>query len=192
MARTWSFAPYLGWMGCEVIFTASEAIFRMLCFMNERLDDASMSLQMVDLLVQTYLVWPTDLSTSSPPCSLPQQSEEQTVIDMNEPVVLTFALRYLNSFTRATGLSPMVVRWPDDAWGRLCRPTAHVQSSRWPLRCLRGPRTIFRHTGTLFPPTLQQIKLSKDLPVVVEYRIADMGFVRYYLAPKIEDEEMEG
>lgn len=110
MARTWSLAPCLGWMGCEVIFTASEAIFGMLCFMNERLDDASMSLQMVNLLVQTYLVWPTDLSTSSPPCSLPQQSEEQTVIDMNEPVVLTFALRYLNSFTRATGLSPMVVR----------------------------------------------------------------------------------
>ncbi|KAL6785327.1 PCN1A [Auxenochlorella protothecoides x Auxenochlorella symbiontica] len=124
--------------------------------------------------------------------AIDKQSEEQTVIDMNEPVVLTFALRYLNSFTRATGLSPMVVRWPDDAWGRLCRPTAHVQSSRWPLRCLRGPRTIFRHTGTVYPPTLQQIKLSKDLPVVVEYRIADMGFVRYYLAPKIEDEEMEG
>ncbi|KFM28599.1 Proliferating cell nuclear antigen [Auxenochlorella protothecoides] len=77
--------------------------------------------------------------------AIDKQSEEQTVIDMNEPVVLTFALRYLNSFTRATGLSPMV-----------------------------------------------QIKLSKDLPVVVEYRIADMGFVRYYLAPKIEDEEMEG
>jgi proliferating cell nuclear antigen len=28
--------------------------------------------------------------------------------------------------------------------------------------------------------------------VVVEYRVADFGYVRYYLAPKIEDEEMEG
>jgi proliferating cell nuclear antigen len=33
--------------------------------------------------------------------------------------------------------------------------------------------------------------MSKELPVVVEYRIADMGYVRYYLAPKIEDEEAE-
>lgn len=33
--------------------------------------------------------------------------------------------------------------------------------------------------------------MSKDLPVVVEYRIAEMGHVRYYLAPKIDDEETE-
>ena len=33
------------------------------------------------------------------------------------------------------------------------------------------------------------LSMSKELPVVVEYRIADMGYVRYYLAPKIEDEE---
>lgn len=72
------------------------------------------------------------------------QMEEQTLIDMNEPVSLTFALRYLNSFTKATGLSPSVV-----------------------------------------------IKLSRELPVVIEYKIADMGHVRYYLAPKIEDEDME-
>ena len=30
--------------------------------------------------------------------------------------------------------------------------------------------------------------MSKELPVVVQ-PIADMGYVRYYLAPKIEDEE---
>jgi proliferating cell nuclear antigen len=70
------------------------------------------------------------------------KKEEQTLIDMNEPVALTFALRYLINFTKATSLSPSVV-----------------------------------------------IKLSKELPVVVEYKCADMGFVRYYLAPKIEDEE---
>ena len=29
------------------------------------------------------------------------QPEEQTVIDLHEPVTLTFALRYLNSFTKA-------------------------------------------------------------------------------------------
>ena len=32
------------------------------------------------------------------------------------------------------------------------------------------------------------LSLSKDLPIVVEYRIQEMGYVRYYLAPKIEDE----
>ena len=32
---------------------------------------------------------------------------------------------------------------------------------------------------------LQVIKLSKELPVVVEYRVADFGYVRYYLAPKV-------
>lgn len=33
--------------------------------------------------------------------------------------------------------------------------------------------------------------LSPSLPIVVEYKIADMGHVRYYLAPKIEDEDGE-
>jgi hypothetical protein len=35
--------------------------------------------------------------------------EEQTIIDLNEQVNLTFALRYLTSFTKATSLSPTVV-----------------------------------------------------------------------------------
>lgn len=34
--------------------------------------------------------------------------EEQVVIDMQEPVALTFALRYLNSFAKATPLSNQV------------------------------------------------------------------------------------
>jgi len=71
--------------------------------------------------------------------------DNQTVIDLQEPVTLTFALRYLNSFTKATPLAPMV-----------------------------------------------QLQMSKELPVVVQYLIADMGYVRYYLAPKIEDEETAG
>ena len=39
-----------------------------------------------------------------------------------------------------------------------------------------------------------QVKLSltKDLPIVVDYQIADIGYIKYYLAPKIEDEEMGG
>jgi proliferating cell nuclear antigen len=67
-----------------------------------------------------------------------------TIITMEEPVTLTFALRYLNSFTKATALSPSVM-----------------------------------------------IKLSKDLPVVVEYYLEGLGYVRYYLAPKIDEEDIE-
>jgi proliferating cell nuclear antigen len=33
------------------------------------------------------------------------------------------------------------------------------------------------------------LSMSRELPVVVEYRIADMGHIRFYLAPKIEDDE---
>ena len=68
-----------------------------------------------------------------------EKAEDQTVIELTEPVTLTFALRYLNSFCKATPLSGQVT-----------------------------------------------LSLSKDLPVVVEYRIEEMGYVRYYLAPKIE------
>lgn len=72
------------------------------------------------------------------------QPEEATIIEMTEPVSLTFALRYMNSFTRATPLSNTVT-----------------------------------------------ISLSSDLPVVVEYKIAEMGYIRFYLAPKIEEDEDE-
>lgn len=70
--------------------------------------------------------------------------EEATVIEMSEPVSLTFALRYMNSFTKATTLSEVVT-----------------------------------------------ISLSSELPVVVEYKIAEIGYIRFYLAPKIEDEDEE-
>lgn len=69
--------------------------------------------------------------------------EESTEIDINEPVALTFALRYLNSFAKATPLASQTV-----------------------------------------------LKLSKELPLLVEYHIPDMGRLAFYLAPKIEDEEM--
>uniref|UniRef100_A0A4X1UCG8 DNA sliding clamp PCNA n=1 Tax=Sus scrofa TaxID=9823 RepID=A0A4X1UCG8_PIG len=70
------------------------------------------------------------------------KEEEAVTIEMNEPVQLTFALRYLNFFTKATPLSPTVT-----------------------------------------------LSMSADVPLVVEYKIADMGHLKYYLAPKIEDEE---
>ncbi|KAJ4445137.1 proliferating cell nuclear antigen [Periplaneta americana] len=69
--------------------------------------------------------------------------EEQAVtIEMQEPVSLTFASKYLNSFTKATSLSTVV-----------------------------------------------QLSMSPDVPLVVEYRIGEIGHIRYYLAPKIEDED---
>ena len=33
------------------------------------------------------------------------------------------------------------------------------------------------------------LKMSPDVPLVVEYAIEDIGHIRFYLAPKIEDSE---
>lgn len=66
------------------------------------------------------------------------------MIEMNEPVSLTFALRYMNSFTKATPLSNTVT-----------------------------------------------ISLTSELLLAVEYTIAEMGYIRFYLAPKIEEDEDE-
>merc|ERR1711993_140151 len=70
------------------------------------------------------------------------KEEEAVTIEMQEPVNLTFASRYLQMFTKAS--------------------------------CLAGQVSL---------------SMSPDVPLVVEYSIADMGHVRYYLAPKIEDED---
>ncbi|BES93081.1 unnamed protein product [Nesidiocoris tenuis] len=70
------------------------------------------------------------------------KEEEAVVVEMQEPVTLTFACRYLNSFTKATALSAQVI-----------------------------------------------LSMSADVPLVVEYKIGDIGQIRYYLAPKIEDED---
>ena len=37
--------------------------------------------------------------------------------------------------------------------------------------------------------TVVKIGLTKDLPIVVEYQIGEMGHIKYFLAPKIDDEE---
>eukprot|EP00793_Prasinoderma_coloniale_P000355 PRCOL_00005339-RA len=71
-----------------------------------------------------------------------EKEEDATEIQLKEPCSLTFALRYLNSFTKATPLAGSV-----------------------------------------------SLSMSKELPVMVEYKIADCGHVRFYLAPKIDDEE---
>jgi proliferating cell nuclear antigen len=70
-----------------------------------------------------------------------ENHDEHVIINMEEPVELNFALRYLNFFTKATPLSKTVV-----------------------------------------------ISMSPDVPVVVEYPIDECGYVKYYLAPKIEED----
>lgn len=70
------------------------------------------------------------------------KEEEAVIIEMQEPVTLTFACRYLNSFTKASPLSSQV-----------------------------------------------QLSMSADVPLVVEYKVQDYGHIRYYLAPKIEDDD---
>ncbi|KAJ9669190.1 proliferating cell nuclear antigen [Coniosporium apollinis] len=63
-------------------------------------------------------------------------------IDLTEPVALTFSLKYLVNFCKASGLSGQV---------RLC--------------------------------------LSNEVPLLVEYGLANNSYLRFYLAPKIGDEE---
>ena len=70
-----------------------------------------------------------------------EKEKDQVIIDMEEPVELNFALRYLNFFTKATSLSDRVL-----------------------------------------------ISMSPDVPVVIEYPIGEHGSVKYFLAPKIEEE----
>ena len=73
------------------------------------------------------------------------QEDDSVAIKLEDDVSLTFALRYLNFFAKATPLS------------------GHVT-----------------------------LKMSPDVPLVVEYKIGEqgeMGHIRFYLAPKIEEEE---
>jgi hypothetical protein len=68
--------------------------------------------------------------------------KDSVQIKLEDDVSLTFALRYLNSFAKATPLSNTV-----------------------------------------------SLKMSPDVPLVVEYAIEELGHIRYYLAPKISEEE---
>jgi len=80
--------------------------------------------------------------TCKPSESADSKEEESIQIDLREPVSLTFALRYLNFFTKATSLAQRV-----------------------------------------------SLSMSVEAPLAVEYSIEDVGYLRYYLAPKIEDEK---
>jgi len=68
------------------------------------------------------------------------KEEDAVTIDLRDPCITTFAIKYLIAFTKATPLANQV---------------------------------------TLY--------VSNDVPIVVEYEIKRMGHLRYYLAPKIDD-----
>jgi len=71
------------------------------------------------------------------------KESESTKFDVQEPVNLAFALRYLGFFTKASPLASQV-----------------------------------------------RLSLSKDVPLLVEYAIEEeLGHVRYYLAPRIDEDE---
>eukprot|EP00484_Ammonia_sp_Unknown_P026592 CAMPEP_0197031890 /NCGR_PEP_ID=MMETSP1384-20130603/10729_1 /TAXON_ID=29189 /ORGANISM="Ammonia sp." /LENGTH=316 /DNA_ID=CAMNT_0042461469 /DNA_START=9 /DNA_END=959 /DNA_ORIENTATION=- len=70
-----------------------------------------------------------------------ENMDDSVLITLEETVQQTFSLRYLNNFTKATGLSPKVT-----------------------------------------------LSMGPDVPLEVDYRIGDFGSLRYYLAPKIDDE----
>eukprot|EP01125_Pyxidicula_operculata_P015590 TRINITY_DN5313_c0_g1_i1.p1 TRINITY_DN5313_c0_g1~~TRINITY_DN5313_c0_g1_i1.p1 ORF type:complete len:258 (-),score=51.30 TRINITY_DN5313_c0_g1_i1:144-917(-) len=79
-------------------------------------------------------------------CIKPHASDDDedgaTTIDLTKEVSLTFALRKLVAFTKATPLSTSVT-----------------------------------------------LSMSPEVPLAVEYTIDALGYVRYYLAPKIEDDQ---
>ncbi|ORY01952.1 proliferating cell nuclear antigen [Basidiobolus meristosporus CBS 931.73] len=63
-------------------------------------------------------------------------------IELNQKVSLTFALKYLSQFTKASPLSSRVT-----------------------------------------------LNISNEVPLLVEYKIGDIGYLHYYLAPKINEED---
>lgn len=69
------------------------------------------------------------------------KKEDQTMLEVQEPVSQQFALRYLNMFNKASTISTFT---------RLC--------------------------------------LHQEQPLVVEFKIDNLGVLKYFLAPKISDE----
>lgn len=76
------------------------------------------------------------------PTTDPDDEAKEVTIELQEPVQLNFAARYLNFFTKATNLSDTVT-----------------------------------------------LSMSVGTPLVVEYPIGETGYIRYYLAPKLDEDE---
>ncbi|KAI9360457.1 proliferating cell nuclear antigen, C-terminal domain-containing protein [Zopfochytrium polystomum] len=74
--------------------------------------------------------------------SIDDDEDTSTTINLTSPVSLTFSLKYLMNFTKATPLSATV-----------------------------------------------SLSMSNEVPLLVEYKVSEVGHIRYYLAPKIGDDE---
>jgi proliferating cell nuclear antigen len=70
----------------------------------------------------------------------PTEKSDEVYISTEEPLQLSFALRYLTTFAKGSSLSDRV-----------------------------------------------EISLAKDSPCRIEYKIENVGFLRWYLAPKVDD-----
>ena len=156
------------------------------------------------------------------------------MIDLVEPVSLTFPLRYLIFFTKVTPLSPTVTlsmhkvgaqrlhqrpthaslaAFPEPPW--LPRPVSGSLSAL-PLilgctvfsiillkisrqTCCTARTASSLSSGSNWVVTLHRFSgqrpsrgsVSQEQPIAVEYKIGTLGHIRFYLAPRIEDEEEE-
>lgn len=146
------------------------------------------------------------------------QKEDNVSIELNEPVSLTFALRYLNSFAKATPLSSELFSSAlfSKSLAEVGSWTRHltcVSPRNWTAHCVDGPSTHLpcrRPCSADAFTTLSQsvvrvdsacslhavrliaacvlfclvragtvtLSMARDLPVMVEYRISDMGHLR--------------
>lgn len=70
------------------------------------------------------------------------KEDDATTIELSQSVSMSFSIKYLVGFTKATPLASRV-----------------------------------------------NLSLSADVPLLVDYKLDNLGYVRYYLAPKIGDEE---
>ncbi len=70
--------------------------------------------------------------------------------------------------------------------GSFWQPSAHHSTA---ARCCR-----YLNSFSKSAPLASHVKLSmtRDLPLVAEFAISDMGHLRFYLAPKIVEEGEEG
>lgn len=73
-----------------------------------------------------------------------EKEEDKITINCKEDVSSSYGLQYLNSFAKASALSPEV-----------------------------------------------SLNISEKFPLMIEYEIKDVGYVKFYLAPKMEEEGEE-
>ena len=119
------------------------------------------------------------------------KEDEQVTVELNQPVTLTFSTRYLVSFSKATPLSSSVTLSlkAETPLGRQHSfPNCHLIH---PFLYLFGEKS--QPTYSTYSSQLAHLRSFACyfllLPPVVEYRISDVGHLRYYLAPKIGDDE---